>query len=339
MQDIRTELDLKDLYYEELYANRTQGVIKLPKPHVIINTNTNPIKDKDYYNGMYLDYNKAISRLKKSLRTYAYGYYKRLVEQEDETTLKTHLNQLFDQLLPADGQIRKVFDVDYRNLVIEESIESAKTKAPDISLTEIRYLKNPFYNQFVSWEDRRSLKSFENELKQEATVKHNLNLIFTALIDWDTKCKLTLQKLSSGTGLHISTIKRYLKNYKKLKDLYNDIKKTCGKGSDIGFCYDASYTLTDSMISTKKHIPTNKELQKSLPEEKQKIKQYTSIKADEEYLIQTFEELPTLLPEGFEIEDRMGNKMTLPYSMMESYFRTKRSKELEKKYKLKNIGF
>ncbi|MGB2361222.1 MAG: 5'-nucleotidase, partial [Luminiphilus sp.] len=48
----------------------------------------------------------------------AYSDYQ--VEKEDETTLKTHLNQLFDQLLPADGQIRKVFDVDYRNLVIEE---------------------------------------------------------------------------------------------------------------------------------------------------------------------------------------------------------------------------
>ncbi|MAJ31309.1 MAG: hypothetical protein CMC18_01455 [Flavobacteriaceae bacterium] len=338
MQDIRTELDLKDLYYEELYANRTQGVIKLPKPHVIINTNTNPLKDKDYYNGMYLDYDKAKNRLKKSLRTYAYGYYKRLVEQGDETTLKTHLNQLFDELLPVDGQIRKVFDVDFRNVVIEESIELAKTKAPDIFLAEIRYLKNPFYNQFVSWEDRRSLKSFENELKQEATVKHNLDLIYTALIDWDTKCKLTLKKLSSGTGLHLSTIKRYLKNYKELKDLYNDIKNSSSKGSDIGFCYDASYTLTDSMISTKKHIPTNKELQKSLPEEKQKMIQNTSIKADEEYLIQTFEEQPTLLPEGFKIEDSMGNKMTLPYSIMKSYFLKKRSKELEKKYRLKKIG-
>ena len=114
MYDIRTTQDLQDHYDDSLRERKDYRMIRLPKGYSVINNNTNPLKDE-----YYPDYLIAEKRLKKSLRTFAYGYYDRLVNNADESVIKRHLQQHLAELLPADGKLCVLFNMNKRNLLIE----------------------------------------------------------------------------------------------------------------------------------------------------------------------------------------------------------------------------
>ena len=114
--------------------------------------------------------------------------------------------------------------------IIDKAIE-LKDVTDVLPNTTIRYLKNPYFVWGKGdFENRKEIyRTHLNGVINRGISEVNYELIRTILIDYDlNQKKMTKTILKKATNLSLSTIKNYLNNYPKLKEIYQSIKDNSG---------------------------------------------------------------------------------------------------------------
>lgn len=91
--------------------------------------------------------------------------------------------------------------------------------------SKIRFLQNPYYRHEIGANLNNLKRKQENILLGQKRKEKNHLLIHNAIIDHDCNLgRLKYGHLEDSTGLSVTSIKNYLKNYPLLKNLYDEVK-------------------------------------------------------------------------------------------------------------------
>lgn len=140
---------------------------------------------------------------------------------------------LTDRITQEANKLRKqslgsIIDVASYEYLINQAVINKDTILV-VSKHTIRFLRNPYFIK-----DNKQFKIEINQTVNREIVEKNYITIRNGISDYDlNQKKLTKTILKEITGHSIATIKNYLKNFKELNDMFEEVKNHSGTMQQI----------------------------------------------------------------------------------------------------------